>query len=809
MFLTPQLIQQVKAIIAKHHAAFVVNAFGPDALPAGVVEELRRAGLITSTDAAATDAAYLYGQVMAALEDPKVQTWSVAKVQDWVRKNPIPLTEVEKQAAKTARLTAAMYCQGLGNVVDKDTGALLIEADHKLREELQDKIQDATAVNIAARETCKALKTDLGWATKDWTRGLDRIAITEKHNAMQQGVSDGMAKKHGDNTRVALIHMPDACKSCVRLTTGPDGAPRVFRLSQLGHPGTNVGKKQAEWEPCVGSIHPHCQCQLVRVPAGWGFDEEGTLVPGGKFGVEVDDDAAKSIRAESAHLDTLRKAADVPMPRQRTPYTCGPAAVLAVLRANKVTDVTEADLAREMGATPQGGVSPPALRASLQRRGLSTHDGPMELDDLRRYTARGIPVVVAFQAWGGGKDLRRTWQEGHYAVVTDVTPTAVQIKDPVAPKHARSIPLTVFQRRWRDVDETGRKWVSWGMAVSREAFRKSRKLAGRMTFQGLDISLEHHAGDVREWHDRHGESGRTTMLWPYGYIRGTEGADGEHVDVFIGPNPASKMAYVVHQRKKGADGTFSGFDEDKCLLGFSNADEAKAAYLAHYDDPRFFGSMDELPMEAFKRKVLATGDKPGKVKGTPVEPDAVFTITDDTTLEKGLLNDPVSQVGVGGAVGGVVLEADPGISTGSGVNLQAQLPPRPIGGVNDTVGMREWLLSGQPRTSIIRRDPHIYEFDQDTPDLLFFIDLDNGTMATAHDPPEDTLLNREDTERQALQTTLVPRNTANVGWQPMGGARLADMAPRDDVQQDDGQTPGWKVEKSARIPPRRRAFRME
>ena len=71
---------------------------------------------------------------------------------------------------------------GLGNKVDQATGQLLIEADAQLRDKLRGEIRDATAENIAKRESVKKLKSTLGHATKDWARDWDRIAITEINN---------------------------------------------------------------------------------------------------------------------------------------------------------------------------------------------------------------------------------------------------------------------------------------------------------------------------------------------------------------------------------------------------------------------------------------------------------------------------------------------------------------------------------------------------------------------------------------------------------------------------------------------------
>jgi hypothetical protein len=124
-----------------------------------------------------------------------------------------------------------------------------------------------------------------------------------------------------------------------------------------------------------------------------------------------------------------------------------------------------------------------------------------------------------------------------------------------------------------------------------------------MKFQGFDISIENRAGSVRHWYDKPTQTeGETKMLLPYGYIRLTEGTDGDHVDVFIGPDESAQTVYVVHQMRSPA---FQTFDEDKVMMGFPTAKAAKAAYLKHFDDPRFFGTMDAFTVEEFRKKVYA------------------------------------------------------------------------------------------------------------------------------------------------------------------------------------------------------------
>jgi hypothetical protein len=139
------------------------------------------------------------------------------------------------------------------------------------------------------------------------------------------------------------------------------------------------------------------------------------------------------------------------------------------------------------------------------------------------------------------------------------------------------------------------------------------KLSRRMKFRGLDVSIETDEGEIRHWTDKEsGTEGKTKFRVPYGYIRRTEGMDGDHVDVFIGPYENADNVYVIHQMKLP---DFKKFDEDKCMLGFGTAEEAKAMYLNHFNDDRFFGSMTTMPFSEFKTKVLATFETPKKLAG--------------------------------------------------------------------------------------------------------------------------------------------------------------------------------------------------
>ncbi|POF61332.1 hypothetical protein CFR73_15655 [Novacetimonas maltaceti] len=130
-------------------------------------------------------------------------------------------------------------------------------------------------------------------------------------------------------------------------------------------------------------------------------------------------------------------------------------------------------------------------------------------------------------------------------------------------------------------------------------------------FGGLPITIENEAGSVRRGRDHGGKEWATTMTCHYGYIRGTVGADGDHYDVFIGPDEKSRRVWIIQTM---APPDFRKKDEEKAMLGFGSESEARASFLRHYDNPAFLGAIREMPFDTFKRQVMATRENGGKLR---------------------------------------------------------------------------------------------------------------------------------------------------------------------------------------------------
>ncbi|NSX14941.1 PLxRFG domain-containing protein [Cupriavidus taiwanensis] len=102
---------------------------------------------------------------------------------------------------------------------------------------------------------------------------------------------------------------------------------------------------------------------------------------------------------------------------------------------------------------------------------------------------------------------------------------------------------------------------------------------GHVSLHGLDVSIENPRGSTRSGTAPDGSAWSVEMANHYGYFKRTEGADGDHVDVFIGPHPDSTKVFVVDQ----VDPATGRFDEHKVLMGFNSLAAARAGYLANYE----------------------------------------------------------------------------------------------------------------------------------------------------------------------------------------------------------------------------------
>ena len=143
--------------------------------------------------------------------------------------------------------------------------------------------------------------------------------------------------------------------------------------------------------------------------------------------------------------------------------------------------------------------------------------------------------------------------------------------------------------------------------------RKEFPFEGYIDFQGLQIDVENVKGSTRSGTGPEGDWS-TFMHAHYGEIRGTEGTDGDMLDVYVGDNHDSSIVVVVHQYNPW-DGKY---DEDKVVIGCESVEEAIGLYKKQYDRPGFYreGEHTAMPIGAFWRWVHEVKNKGKRVSAS-------------------------------------------------------------------------------------------------------------------------------------------------------------------------------------------------
>ncbi|MBP9804998.1 MAG: hypothetical protein KBE22_08860 [Candidatus Accumulibacter sp.] len=123
---------------------------------------------------------------------------------------------------------------------------------------------------------------------------------------------------------------------------------------------------------------------------------------------------------------------------------------------------------------------------------------------------------------------------------------------------------------------------------------------GHIKVHGLDITIENPKGSMRSGSMPDGKKWTSQLPHHYGYFRRSEGGDGDHVDVYVGPHLKSPKVFVIDQHELGS----KLWDEHKVLIGFGSKQQALAAYIKAFSDGKGrdrIGHIETMTIDGFKR----------------------------------------------------------------------------------------------------------------------------------------------------------------------------------------------------------------
>ena len=225
-------------------------------------------------------------------------------------------------------------------------------------------------------------------------------------------------------------------------------------------------------------------------------------------------------------------------------------------------------------------------------RSRGTGSGSTEEEIERREAELASRVKVSDDDWQEGDNDKPTYKR---SILIDGKHTATQVDKPDKDGHYTGSYFEFDNKRFGDIAEivdyidsghTLASKIAQAEAETDTEPTEAQKEAGNykkghVRIGQFDITVENPKGSVRRGVDASGKAWEQTMQNTYGYIRGTEGVDGDHIDVFLtndidGWN--GRRVYIVDQYNE--DGTF---DEHKVMLGFNDEADAQDAYLSNYE----------------------------------------------------------------------------------------------------------------------------------------------------------------------------------------------------------------------------------
>jgi predicted double-glycine peptidase len=159
---------------------------------------------------------------------------------------------------------------------------------------------------------------------------------------------------------------------------------------------------------------------------------------------------SSAVNSVSAHTSNLIR---VPLMRQSTDYTCGVAALQALL-AYYGQDVREDVLSKALLAEQKNGTRYKHIAKYATQHGLSVNiQKGMSLEQLKQSIQSGHPVLCLIQAWPDRKtNFANDWNDGHYVVAVGFDDQKFVFMDPSTAGHYAYIPIAEFEQRWHDID---------------------------------------------------------------------------------------------------------------------------------------------------------------------------------------------------------------------------------------------------------------------------------------------------------------------------------------------------------------------
>jgi hypothetical protein len=264
-------LNRILSIIDKQVAVFIGTTIGSQGLTDSEKEILTRNGIdyeklySQGNDLVALN--YQLGLLSKILTTAQMESFDYNSLAKYIQSgNYVPLNREEKAVVDSIKRQSLADIRDSKGKIFRDINNVAQGQFATSRQNQEEFIRGKIKEGVEARKSRKDIAREIARLTGDWSRNFTKSVSYISHTAFNEGRAAIIEKKDGKDAKVWFRVQDDACQSCIRayLTKGAGSPPKIFTLSEIIGNGTNIGRKQADWLPTLGAMHPHCRCMIQQ-----------------------------------------------------------------------------------------------------------------------------------------------------------------------------------------------------------------------------------------------------------------------------------------------------------------------------------------------------------------------------------------------------------------------------------------------------------------------------------------------------------------------------------------------------------------
>lgn len=183
--------------------------------------------------------------------------------------NHIPLNQTEKAVLQSIKMQSLADIRSAKGKIFNDINNVVSNSLSTTRANQEEFIREKISEGVTQRKGRKEIAREIARLTGDWKRDFNKSVAYISHTAFNEGRAAIIERRYGgnDKAKVWFLVQSDACTSCKKAYLKSSGEPIVFTLQEIQANGNNIGRKQADWQPC-NCMHPFCRCLMQEYIPG-------------------------------------------------------------------------------------------------------------------------------------------------------------------------------------------------------------------------------------------------------------------------------------------------------------------------------------------------------------------------------------------------------------------------------------------------------------------------------------------------------------------------------------------------------------